>query len=149
MEWIKACLPAELLRRIQEQLGLEESLRLLWPMVVGAQLGNNTRVKALRGETLIVAVPDPSWLGSLRSMETMVLEAVNRFFGRDICRGVELAVDPRMSPPGKEKRSRGNRPAAALPAVSLAAETIEDRELREKFLESAGKYFAWQEVRRG
>ena len=81
MESLRAPLAAGFLKRIEKELGEEVTLGLLWPQVVGSELAQNTRLKAIRRGTLIVSVPDREWLkslGSLEALDRMILDAVGR-----------------------------------------------------------------------
>lgn len=148
MQSFRDSVPQEFLRRIQKELGWEAGLRLLWPAVVGAQLAANTRLKGLRGSKLLIAVPDRTWRGSLAPLQTMILEAVNRFWQQEVGQAIEFVEDPQMAVPWAESGTRRTRAAKELPPVSLPAGMIADAGLREKFLESAQKYFSWQEEHR-
>ena len=146
MKSFRECLPVDFLRRMERELGREESLRLLWPVVVGQPLAGNTQLKSVRGGMLIVSVPDRTWRGSLGSMEKMILAAVNRFWGEEVCRSIEFREDPRLPVPLQEPRpGRPRTPRELLPADLPAAKAITDDELRERILESIRKYFSWQE----
>ena len=146
MKSFRESLPANFLKNIEREIGREESLRLLWPVVVGRQLADNTRLKGVRGGRLILAVPDRSWRASLESLENMILDAVNSFWGEPVCNSIEFFEDPRMAPPPPQAHRRMRpQPARLPPPVDLpAAETIADDSLRKLILQSASKYFARQ-----
>ena len=73
---------------MEKELGREESLRLLWPVIVGSKLGSNTRFQALRHRVLVIAVPDRTWKNNLEPLEKMILDAVCRFCGGEAARMV-------------------------------------------------------------
>ena len=154
MNSLRELLPNDLLDRMREELGREEMLRLVWPLIVGWELGSSTQLRSVRQNTLLVAVPDRTWKKTLSAMEKMMLEAVHRFCGEEVARTIEFVEEPRMAAPRPNtprRRTATPRPLAppALPGDlpdegPLAA--IADPELREMFRRSAQKYFAWQEV---
>ena len=143
MKSIRESLPANFLKNIEREAGREESLRLLWPVVVGRQLADNTRLKGVRGGRLILGVPDRSWRASLESLEKMILDAVNRFLGEQVFHSIEFFEDPRLALPPQAHRRRRSQPARLpLPVDLPAAETVADDSLRKLILQSASKYFA-------
>lgn len=151
MQSLREALPGNLLARMQQELGQEETLRLLWPMVVGPELGLSTRLLAIRQNRLRVAVPDQTWRRTLASLQQAVLEAVHRVCGEEVGRSMDLVVDPTLAgiKPAKENpAARRSRSLAAdlppdLPDVPL--DGIRDTELRWMFRRSARKYFARRE----
>jgi Dna[CI] antecedent DciA-like protein len=139
MESLRGTLGAGLLQRIEKELGQEATLQLLWPHMVGARLAANTRLKAVRGCALIVAVPDRGWRRSLGSLDGMILEAVNRWAGVRNFNAVELVEDPQMPLPAKTARPA---PRRRLPELDFDITMISDPALRDAFASSAKKYFA-------
>ena len=145
MEAIRGLLSAELLARIERELGREATLRLMWPYLVGPQLAANTELKAVRGTTLLVAAPDRAWLGTIRSFEHMILEAVNRL-GSGRYDSMDVIEQPRISP-AKEIQHPTAPSISTAPRMSFDASAIPDRDLRQRFSESAEKYLADQSER--
>jgi hypothetical protein len=149
---LRDCLPERLQQRIQKELGRDESLRLLWPALVGRQLANNTRPTGLRNGTLVIIVADRTWERSLGGIEAMIRDAVNRFYGEQACRAIEfrpadVKEGGRMRTLPVSPAPAGIRKGSGLPLLNLPVEAIADAGLRDKFLHSARKYFAWQEAR--
>ena len=138
MKSLRDSLPEDFLGQMQKELGREETLRLLWPVIVGSKLGGSTEFQGIRQNTLRVAVPDQTWKRTLRSMENMILEAVHRFCGEDVGRAIEFVERPRPVAPSPKKKSTP-RP---LPPTPFPLDTIADPELRQMFALSARKYFA-------
>ena len=147
-ESLRDSFPPQLRERLEQELGMEECLRRLWPALVGPALGANTQFHGLRGDRLIVRVPDRAWGDSLDSFSGLLLEAVNSFWGRTVARSIHCVEDPRAA--ALPRAARTTRPAKApeLIPVMQAAGRIADPGVRAGFLESARKYFAWQEERR-
>jgi hypothetical protein len=155
MQGVGECLPDELRRKVAKLLGPEESLRRLWPTIVGSGLTRSVRLKCLRGATLIVSVPDKVWQGSLASLEGLILERANRLCGRAVARSIEFVVDVGMTTEAGAGLPRNARqgvvsssaPSSALTARSdIPASLISDVALREAFVCSAAKYFARGQV---
>lgn len=146
MQPVRDFLPTNLWEQMQAELGPEETLRLLWPVAVGARLAANTRLRAVRAKTLLVAVPDRTWKESLRPLEKLILETVNRFWKKSAWEAIEFTESPRSFPspviktPTPMVRESPDRMPEPFPV-----DMIPDAELRERFLESARKYFARQE----
>ena len=146
MQPVRDFLPTNIWEQMQAELGPEETLRLLWPLAVGARLAANTRLQAVRGKTLLVAVPDRTWKESLRPLEKLILEAVNRLWKKPAWEAIEFTESPRSFPAPVIKatatrvRESPNRMPEPFPVDMIA-----DAELRERFLKSACKYFARQE----
>jgi predicted nucleic acid-binding Zn ribbon protein len=138
MNSLRDSLPKDFLGRMQKELGREEMLRLLWPMIVGSKMGGSTQLHGIRQNTLRVGVPDRTWKITLRSMENMILERVHRFCGEDVGRAIEFVESPRLVPPS-QKKSPAPRP---LPPSDLPLDAIADPDLRQSFDLSARKYFA-------
>ena len=112
-----------------------------WSRAVGADLGGRTEVVGLEDGTLRIRVPDARWRGVLHRMRHDILARLRETAGP--AAPVRLGfVEGPVAPP----KTRANlvlpaaRPAPA--SVAAAAEAIEDEALRERFLESAGRYLA-------
>lgn len=144
MKSLRDSLPEDFLAQMQKELGREETLRLLWPVIVGSKLGGSAEFQGIRQNTLRVGVPDQTWKRTLRSMENMILEAVHRFCGEDVGRAIEFVetkrpidVVSRPAIPSPKKRAMP-RP---LPPADFPLDAIGDPELRQMFDLSARKYF--------
>ena len=132
---------------MEKELGREESLRLLWPVIVGSKLGSNTRFQALRHRVLVIAVPDRTWKNNLEPLEKMILDAVCRFCGEEAARMVEFVEDRRLENARPVPRAKRLQPAEVTVSLDFPLEAIRDPELRESFARSARKYLGRQEVR--
>ena len=130
-------LPVDLLAQMQQELGREETLRLLWPMIVGSKLGCSTQFQGIRQNTLRVAVPDQTWKKTLRSMEQLILAAVHRYCGEEVGRAIEFVESAFPAALPLPKRV----PAPPLPPADLPLDAIADPDLRQMFDRSARKYF--------
>lgn len=142
MKSLRDSLPDGFLVQMQKELGLEEMLRLLWPMVVGANLGVSTRLVSIRRNTLRISVPDQTWKKTLSALEQAVLEAVHRVCGEEFVRAVEFVEDPTLAVPRPaSERNAGSPTPTGLP-IDWPLGGISDPELRRMFRRSAEKYFA-------
>ena len=100
MQAVRELLPRDLWRAMEKSLGRDETLRLLWPAVVGRPLASQTRpvrvVNDGRGGTLLVAVGDREWRGPIASLGEMILHNVNAFWGREVAARIEFIVEPAL-----------------------------------------------------
>ncbi len=155
MNSLRDSLPEGLLVQMQKELGREETLRLLWPLVVGANLAASTRLVAVRQNRLRIAVPDRTWKRTLGSMETIILAAVHRICGEEVGGAIDWVEDPTLGAArAPHQKSAGLSPPAAPPASPASMDLpldlpfdlplggISDAELRRMFRQSAAKYFA-------
>lgn len=157
MKSLRDSLPEDFLGRMQKELGREETLRLLWPLIVGSKLGANTALQGIRQNTLRVSVPDQTWKKTLGSLEGMILEAVHRYCGEDVGSAIEFVEAKRnmdvvsRSVTPQPKKGTPPRPLASadLPLDDFPLDAIPDPELREMFGRSAQKYFARQRGEEG
>ena len=142
LQALRNCFPKQLRDRLVRELGMEECLRQHWPGLVGPSFAANTQFHGLRGDRLVVRVPDRGWSSSLDSYGGLILEAVNRFWGKTVVRSIQCVEDPHVAAlPHAAKTSRSKKPPEFSP-VMQAAGCIADEQLRAAFLESARKYFA-------
>jgi hypothetical protein len=136
--------------QMQKQLGREEMLRLLWPVVVGPALGASTRLVSVRGSRLRIAVPDQNWKRELSALERTVLDAVHRACGEEFARSVDLVEDATLAArqpaedAAKLRAQRGPVTSAPASGAGLPLDDIADEGLREMFRQSVEKYFRHQ-----
>ena len=117
-------------------------LRAAWPGAVGDELARRTRVVALDRGVLRVMVPDLRWQRSLFRMRGDILVRLRRVAGRATPRTLGF-VTGAVDDPGPAALPRPPAEASPPPAsVAQAAEVIPDAEIRERFLEAAGRYLA-------
>lgn len=149
MDKLRELLPDNLFQAMLRKLGREETLRLLWGVLVGEQLASQTGLKSVRGTTLVVTVPDAQWTRSLQPMGKMLVDAVNRFPDSWRAKSVEFVVDLNPNAAVPKPAARGGSGRAGLRATSesngLAGGSIGDEQLREAFSESEHKYFSRRE----
>jgi|GEM_PF-4029536 len=75
-------------RRLRDAVHLGR-LRLVWEEVVGSSLARRTRVRGLRGRTLLVEVGDPAALEPLREIADRIGERLSEKTGGEV-EGIEL-----------------------------------------------------------
>ena len=117
-------------------------LRAAWPTAVGDELARRTQVVALDRGVLRIMVPDLRWQRSLLRMRRDILARLYRVAGKASPRTLGFVTGSvpeteRLPPPAPIA------PAAEAPAaVADAARAIPDAEIRDRFLEAAGRYLA-------
>jgi hypothetical protein len=133
-------------------------LRAAWPAAVGPELARRTEVVTLEAGTLRVRVPDARWRKTLHQMATEILARLSRVAG-DLAprrlgfqeappaaatgaRSKPTPEKPRVEAVGEPPLIPTRVPALPPPAVSDAAQAIDDPDLRRRFLESATRYLA-------
>lgn len=99
MQSLREFLPPGFCEQMEKQLGREQTLKLLWPAIVGTKLAANTEPLSLSGDTLRVRVPDRVWQNSLESFEKQILDSAARFWGKPVAAHVEFVLHPPQSPP--------------------------------------------------
>ena len=145
MQAVRDFLPERLRRNMEKALGKQETLRLMWPNIVGGRLASSVQLTQVRGGTLIVSVPDRVWQGSLQELEHLILDAVNRSGHNIHCNAVRFTVAAPSA-----AMAAGENQAAATPHARAGAGSIPtlpepatgDSSTREIFARSAAKYFA-------
>ena len=117
-------------------------LRAAWPAAVGADIARRTEVVALDRGVLRIKVPDAGWQRSLLRMRGDILARLRSVAGGAAPRGLGFVSGPVAHAPQAAPRP----PAAPLPptprAVTEAADTISDPEIRARFVAAAARYLA-------
>jgi len=114
-------------------------LRALWPVAVGSELADRTRVESLHGNTLRVRVPDAGWRRQLHDLQPNLLRRLRELAGRaapwrlGFVEGALPAREPRTATPAPRR-------AELSAELQESAASIADPELRAAFLESARLY---------
>ena len=140
MQSLRQSLIGEFTRRIAKELGREATVRLLWPSIVGPRLAPFTQLKAMRGDSLVVTVPDRAWAASLEAMQQTVLDAVNRLgVGRPFeC--IQFIEDATFVPRPVTIVKTPIDDSEHWELSEAEAAMIRDENLRNIFLASARKY---------
>jgi len=66
-----------------------------WAEVVGSAIAQNSRLRAVRGSTLTIAVESGAWATELRYLETEILARVATIVGDGVIDAVRVVVAPR------------------------------------------------------
>jgi predicted nucleic acid-binding Zn ribbon protein len=74
-----------------------------WADVVGENIAENTRLRALRGTTLTIAVESGAWATQLRYLEADVLARIAAIVGSGVVTDVRVVVAPRESAPDEDR----------------------------------------------
>jgi predicted nucleic acid-binding Zn ribbon protein len=112
-----------------------------WTRAVGADLAGRTEVVSLEGGTLRVRVPDARWRNVLHRMRHDILARLRETAGPAAPQRLGFVEGP-VAPP-RPRAAAPELPSRPAPdSVVAAANSIDDASLRERFLESAGRYLA-------
>jgi hypothetical protein len=117
-------------------------LRAAWPAAVGPDIARRTEVVALDRGILRIKVPDAGWQRNLLRMRGDILSRLRGVAGGAAPRGLgfvsgPVAHAPQAAPPPPPV------PAPEAPAaVTEAAATIDDPEIRDRFVSAATRYLA-------
>jgi hypothetical protein len=110
-----------------------------WKHGVGEGLQNLAIATKLDDGTLIIEVRDAIWQKQLATMKDQLLFRVNSVLGKAIVKDIELRVNPKaIIVTAAKKNELDDIPDNEVPFDLLAAaSTIQDRQLRQKFLKAA------------
>jgi|SRR5215470_4162958 len=110
-----------------------------WKHSIGEGLQNHAVATKLETNTLIVEVRDAIWQKQLGTMKEQLLFRVNSALGQAIVKDIELRVNPRAVILAQPKKIESPEiPDNEVPLdLWTAASTIQDKQLRQKFLRAA------------
>ena len=110
-----------------------------WRHGVGAGLQNHAVAIKLDANILIVEVRDSIWQKQLTTMKEQLLFRVNSVLGQPLVKDIELRVNPKaVIVTQQEKKEPIETPDNEVPLeLWSAANAIQDKELRQKFLKAA------------
>ncbi len=138
----------KVLRETGESEALREPLVFAaWKRIAGENLERNTAPVGLDKKRLIVAVPDEIWKRHLENLSGQMIFKLNSLLGEEVVTFIEFRVDGKHFSAGREAQERkaaerlnfDRRSQEELtPRLREAADSIEDPELRELFLQAAG-----------
>lgn len=138
MEELLQSLP-KLLRAFKSSPEFNEAAAIAaWKHVAGDGLSNHTTATRLVGKTLIVSVRDGIWQKQLATMKGQLLFRVNSILGQPLLSNIELRIDPAALRVVESKQKSYEIPDNEVPIeLWSAANAIEDKQLRQKFLRAA------------
>jgi len=117
-------------------------LRAAWPSAVGEELARRTQVMALERGVLRVMVPDMRWQRSLLRVRGDILTRLRSVAGRAAPRALGFVTGKVALAPSPPEPAPVVAAAPAPAAVREAAQAIPDPEIRDRFIEAAGRYLA-------
>ena len=135
-----------------DQHGDNEAVRrsvifAIWRRVAGDSLTEHAVAKDLDGSTLYVAVADRNWQRNLSELSKEMLFRMNFIIGSSQVKRIEFVVDKQaFDRPGRGHQDGATMEAEALDEISdplrQAADSIQDDDMRRKFLLAAGSCLA-------
>ena len=110
-----------------------------WKHAAGEGLKEHAVPLKLQDRTLTIAVADAIWQKQLNSMRGQLLFRVNSILGKPIVSTLDFVVDPKLVKPAVEQPAKQEELLDNEVPLELwsAANAIEDKELRKKFLKTA------------
>jgi hypothetical protein len=116
-------------------------LRAAWPLAVGPELARRTEVVAIEGTTLRVKVADATWRKALLKIRGPLHGRLRRVAGDLAPARLAFCEGPVNHPPPSRTAAPVDRPADPPSAeLTAAAASIDDAEVRARFLDSATRY---------
>jgi Dna[CI] antecedent DciA-like protein len=131
-------------------------LEAVWPLAVGPELARRTEVLGIEGGTLRVRVPDAGWRKVLHRMQPQILGHLREIAGDLAPRRMGFVEGGMTDQPQSTAASRSDgdvrggfqggsrvpifQGTSAPPEVEDVAATIDDSEIRTRFLEVATRY---------
>lgn len=136
-----ALLMPKILARAGDNRDLTEiAAKVAWRRTAGEGLREHAVPFRLYDGTLVVSVADAVWQKQLRTMSAELIFRMNKLLQRNVVAAIEFRVNPRAlgRRTTRSGKDRDSRIAEPLPAnVVSSAATIEDPELRERFMRAA------------
>jgi hypothetical protein len=122
--------------------------QIAWKRAAGEGLRNHAEALRLNDKTLIVAVADGVWQKQLQPMSAELVYRINKLLRRQVVTSIEFRINPaalRNHTLSRNKQARRSLQPIPANVVSSAA-TIEDSELRERFMRAAENCIARRET---
>jgi hypothetical protein len=117
---------------------IEAAVLAVWLYATGDGIRPHAAANRLEGTTLIVDVRDTVWQQQLSLMRSQLIYRINTTLGQSLVKQIELRVDPTALPPIVQKFGPGEILDNEVPLdLWSAAGEIEDKQLRQKFLQAA------------
>ena len=110
-----------------------------WKHTAGDGLKEHAVPLKLENRTLTIAVADVIWQKQLNSMRGQLLFRLNSILGKPLVGMLDFIVDPKVAKPNVEQPARHEEPLDNEVPLELwsAANAIQDKELRKRFLKTA------------
>jgi len=139
-------------------------LEAAWPLAVGPELARRTEVLGIEGGTLRVRVPDAGWRKVLHRMQPQILAHLREIAGDlapkrmgfvdgGLANQTQSAAASRSGGDARGGFQGGSRTpispgVSAPPEIKAVAATIDDTEIRTRFLETMSRYLERSKGRR-
>ncbi|KXK02179.1 MAG: hypothetical protein UZ17_ACD001001549 [Acidobacteria bacterium OLB17] len=120
---------------------LESLVFAAWPSAVGELVDKRTRPLRLDRKRLTVAVADKTWKVHLESLAGHILAKLNTLCGNGSVAYIGFTIDPALFE-NSSQPTAGSEPAEVARELHLAAERIDDANLRMAFIEAAAAYLS-------
>jgi predicted nucleic acid-binding Zn ribbon protein len=117
---------------------VEAAVLAVWLHATGDGIRQHATANSLDGTTLIVDVRDTVWQQQLKLMQSQLIYRINTTLGQALVNQIELRVNPTALPPIVQKPEPREILDNEVPLdLWSAASEIEDKQLRQKFLQAA------------
>jgi len=118
---------------------LEPAAIAAWKHTAGEGLRHHAIATKLDGSVLVIVVRDGIWQNQLSQMKRALVHRVNSVLEQKFVKDIELRVDPTMFAPAQPIEPQRSELLENEVPIELwsAANAIEDKQLRQKFLEAA------------
>lgn len=126
----------------------ELAVKIAWSRAAGQGLRGHAVPVRLNAGTLIVAVADAIWQKQLQHMSAELLYRINKLLGQKVVDALAFQIDPKSvstAQPGPADDRKAD-PAPVPDELLFAAGSINDRDLRERFVRAAGNCISRREA---
>ncbi|HEY6802967.1 MAG TPA: DUF721 domain-containing protein [Pyrinomonadaceae bacterium] len=138
MESLIKSLPGVLRAAGNSPDAVEAAVLAVWLHATGEGIRPHAVPDKLEGTTLIVDVRDTVWQQQLSIMQSQLIYRINSTLGQSLVHRIELRVNPNALPPIVQKPEPREILDNEVPLdLWSAASEIEDKQLRQKFLQAA------------
>jgi hypothetical protein len=116
----------------------ELAVKLAWTRAAGSGLRRLAVPFRLEHKTLVVCVADAIWQKQLQSMSSEMIFRMNNLLGQKTVDAIAFRIDPVMARyAGPAVNAAKREPAPAPTEVLFAAGSIDDPDLRARFIRAA------------
>jgi hypothetical protein len=117
---------------------VEAAVLAVWNYTTGDGIRPHAAASGMEGRKLVVNVRDNVWQQQLSIMRSQLIFRINSLLGQALVGEIELRVNPGSLPTVTQKLERKEFLESEVPLdLYAAANEIEDKQLRQKFLQAA------------
>ena len=150
MQDIFSALPALLIEHADNEDVRRTVIFAVWKKIAGESLAGHAVPVALDGNALTIAVADRNWQRNLAGLSKEMIFKMNFIFGKPHVKFIEFVIDAgRLEPVKPSPVGRAALESEALDQIGeplrKAADSIQNDDLRRKFLLAAGSCLAREE----